>query len=61
VSLAWLRKRGITAIPKASSVDHLRDNWASLSLQLDEGELERIDGHDEGWRMVDPGVGPWNR
>ncbi|SFP55086.1 MULTISPECIES: aldo/keto reductase [Halolamina] len=61
VSLAWLRERGVTAIPKASSEAHLHDNWASLSLQLDEGELERIDDLDAGRRMVDPDFGPWNR
>ena len=61
MSPAWLRKQGITAIPKASSVDHLHDNWASLSLQLDEGEFECIDGLNEGRRIVDPGFGPWNR
>ncbi len=61
VSLAWLREKGVTAIPKASSEAHLADNWGSLSLQLSEGEIERIDGIDEVRRMVDPDFGPWNR
>ncbi|GAB7013493.1 aldo/keto reductase [Halolamina salina] len=61
VSLAWLREQGVTAIPKASSEAHLHDNWASLSLQLNEGELEAIDELEEGRRMVDPDFGPWNR
>ncbi len=61
VSLAWLRERGVTAIPKASSEAHLRDNWASLSLALDDAELERIDALETGRRMVDPDFGPWNR
>jgi 2,5-diketo-D-gluconate reductase B len=61
VSLAWLREKGVTAIPKASSEDHLHDNWGSLSLQLNEGEIERIDALEETQRMVDPDFGPWNR
>lgn len=61
VSLAWLREHGITAIPKASGEDHLHDNWASLSLQLDEGELEAIDELAEHERKVDPDFGPWNQ
>lgn len=61
VSLAWLREAGITAIPKASGEDHLHDNWASLSLQLDDGELDAIDELAESRRMVDPDFGPWHR
>ena len=61
VSLAWLREQGVTAIPKASGEAHLHDNWASLSLQLDDGELDAIDELAESRRMVDPDFGPWHR
>ncbi|WP_373188850.1 aldo/keto reductase [Halolamina sp.] len=61
VSLAWLRERGVSAIPKASSTDHLQDNLASLSLQLTDDDLETIDGLSENNRMVDPEFGPWNQ
>nr|WP_209491670.1 aldo/keto reductase [Halolamina salifodinae] len=61
VSLAWLRERGVTAIPKASGEAHLHDNWASLSLQLNDGELDAIDELDEHDRKVDPEFGPWNQ
>ena len=61
VSLAWLREQGVTAIPKASSEAHLRDNWGSLSFDLDDDELRRIAELDAGRRMVDPDFGPWNR
>lgn len=60
VSLAWLRERGVTAIPKASSEEHLQDNWLSLSLQLDDGELAELD-ELERERRIDPEFGPWNR
>lgn len=59
VSLAWLRERGLTAIPKAATTAHLHDNWQSLSLQLNEGELEKLDDLEDGARQVDPSFGPW--
>lgn len=61
VTLAWLRERGMTAIPKASTTDHLRDNWRSLSLQLGEGELADVDDLDDRARQVDPDFAPWDR
>ncbi|THE64964.1 aldo/keto reductase [Salinadaptatus halalkaliphilus] len=61
VSLAWLREKGITAIPKATGSDHIRDNWRSLALDLETADIDRIDGIDERTRVVDPDFGPWNR
>ena len=59
VSLAWLREKGVTAIPKATSEAHIRDNWASLDLDLDDDELEEIDGIERTDRQNDPGYAPW--
>jgi len=59
VSLAWLRANDVTAIPKATSEAHIRDNWESLSLELDEADLERISNVDRTRRKVDPGFAPW--
>lgn len=61
VSLAWLRQQGVTAIPKATSEAHIRDNWQSLSLTLTDDEIEQIENIDETGRRVDPGFGPWNQ
>ena len=58
VALAWLRERGITAIPKATSEAHIRDNWESLSLSLDEEDRARIDAIDRQTRTVHPGFAP---
>ena len=58
VALAWLRERGITAIPKATSEAHIRDNWESLSLALDAEDIERIDGIDRRTRRVQPDFAP---
>nr|WP_315907800.1 aldo/keto reductase [Halapricum hydrolyticum] len=59
VSLAWLRENDITAIPKATSEAHIRDNWESLSLELDDEDLRKIDNIDRTRRKVDPGFAPW--
>ncbi|WP_336345469.1 aldo/keto reductase [Halalkalicoccus ordinarius] len=59
VSLAWLREKGITAIPKATGEEHVRDNWESLSLSLDAEDVETIDGLGRGQREVDPSFAPW--
>ncbi|MFD1644653.1 aldo/keto reductase [Haloarchaeobius litoreus] len=59
VSLAWLRRKGVTAIPKATSEEHIRDNWASLSVDLDADDVAAIDAIDEREREVDPDFAPW--
>ncbi|WP_248897291.1 aldo/keto reductase [Haloplanus halobius] len=59
VSLAWLREKGVTAIPKATSETHIRDNWASRSVELDADDVARIDAIDERKRLVDPDFAPW--
>ncbi|MFB6118391.1 aldo/keto reductase [Halosegnis sp.] len=58
VSLAWLREKGVTAIPKATSEAHIRDNWASLGLDLSAEDIARIDDIDRRDRRVDPDFGP---
>ncbi|SDM12999.1 2,5-diketo-D-gluconate reductase B [Halogranum gelatinilyticum] len=59
VSLAWLREKGVTAIPKATGTDHIRDNWESLAVDLDEEDVETLDAIDVTDRRVDPGFAPW--
>jgi 2,5-diketo-D-gluconate reductase B len=62
VSLAWLREKGVTAIPKATAESHVRDNWKSLALELTEEDVAAIDAIDRRQRRVNPGFGPdaWN-
>lgn len=44
VLLAWaIRSGDVIAIPKASSVEHVRDNAAAAGLELSAPELDRID------------------
>lgn len=59
VSLAWLREKGVTAIPKATGRDHLVENWESLAVDLTEDDIATIDGIDSEERLVDPSFGPW--
>ncbi len=59
VSLAWLREKGVTAIPKATSEAHVRDNWASRTLELDDADVAKIDAIERRERQVDPGFAPW--
>ncbi|UPV76229.1 aldo/keto reductase [Halorussus limi] len=60
VSLAWLREKGVTAIPESTSEDHLRENWLSLGVELDDDDMEKIDSIEERRRIVDPDEAPWN-
>ena len=59
VSLAWLREKGVTAIPKATGREHIEDNWASLGIDLDDEEVERIDAIGRQRRRIDPSFAPW--
>jgi len=58
VSLAWLREKGVTAIPKATGEDHIRDNLASLTLELDDEDVAAIDNLGRTDRQLNPDFGP---
>jgi 2,5-diketo-D-gluconate reductase B len=58
VALAWLRAKGVTAIPKATSEAHIRDNWQSLTVDLDDADVARIDAIETTDRVVHPGFAP---
>ena len=59
VSLAWLRQRDVAAIPKATGAAHIRANWESQQLTLDDADLAKIDGLAYDERLIDPGFAPW--
>jgi 2,5-diketo-D-gluconate reductase B len=58
VSLAWLREKGVTAIPKATSAAHIRDNFGSIDLALDDEDVAAIDDIDTVDRRVHPDFAP---
>jgi diketogulonate reductase-like aldo/keto reductase len=44
IALAWvLRNPEVIAIPKASDPEHVRSNRAALDIELDDGDLARLD------------------
>lgn len=44
VALAWLlRQKGMIVIPKATHLDHLRENFAALDLRLADDDLAALD------------------
>lgn len=60
VSLAWLmQKENVVPIPKATSIDHIEDNYEARELELDEDDVEKIDSIESRERVVDPGFAPW--
>jgi 2,5-diketo-D-gluconate reductase B len=59
VSLAWIMEKGVTPIPKASTENHIEDNFKARELELDEEDVEKIDSINGEERMVDPGFAPW--
>ncbi|WP_284011100.1 aldo/keto reductase [Haloarcula pelagica] len=58
VSLAWLREKGVTAIPKATGREHITDNLGSTGLELTDADIDRIDGIERTDRRIDPDFGP---
>ncbi|MFB6074461.1 MAG: aldo/keto reductase [Haloarculaceae archaeon] len=62
VSLAWLTsKDNVVAIPKATSRDHIADNWAARDLALDAEDVAKIEGIEREHRHLDPDGAAWNR
>ncbi|MDS0282629.1 aldo/keto reductase [Haloarcula onubensis] len=59
VSLAWLRQHDIAAIPKATGEGHIRANWESQELSLDDDDLAKIDTLGREERLIDPGFAAW--
>lgn len=60
VSLAWLlSKDGVVPIPRSKTPDHIRGNREALELELDDEDIERIDGIDRRLRCEDPEWMEW--
>lgn len=60
VSLAWLMSHeNVIPIPKATSAQHLNDNFAASQLTLDKEDMEKIESITVEKRMVNPPFAPW--
>ncbi len=53
VTLRWLHEKGIVAIPKASSEQHLRENMEIFDFKLDEEDTKILDNLPQR-RIIDP-------
>jgi 2,5-diketo-D-gluconate reductase B len=58
VSLAWLAEKGVHPIPKSTDEAHIRENLASLELDLPAEAVARIDAIDREHRVYDPDYAP---
>jgi 2,5-diketo-D-gluconate reductase B len=60
VVLAWLcRQDSVVAIPKSSSREHLKSNWESQNMVLDDEDVQMIDDlQSSKGRMIDPEWAP---
>ena len=54
VALAWTIRQNAFAIPKASSVDHVRENRAAVDLSLSDEDLAAIDADFQPVRRKQP-------
>jgi 2,5-diketo-D-gluconate reductase A len=54
VVLAWHLARGLSVIPKASSAEHLSDNFAAQDLTLDDEDIAAIDAMDDPDGRIGP-------
>lgn len=54
VLLRWHIEHGLAPIPKASSEEHMRDNFSCLSFSLDDRQMARIDALDEEGGRIGP-------
>lgn len=59
VALRWLvRQKGVVAIPKGTSEEHIRDNMEIFDFELDHEDLSIIGSFDRNLRLIDPEDGP---
>ena len=57
VILRWHLQHGLCPIPKASSRDHIEANFATLSFELSDDQMGRIDALDQADGRIGPEPG----
>ncbi len=53
VLLAWQMQRDVIVIPKSTHEDRIRENYASLAVELDATDITTLEGLNEGYRFFD--------
>jgi diketogulonate reductase-like aldo/keto reductase len=61
VAIRWLIQKGIVAIPKASSREHIRSNLDSIHFELTLEDFDAVDGMDRGLRLINWDVADFDR
>jgi len=56
VCLAWIMSKGAYPIPKATSVEHIEDNFKAVNVQLPLEDIKRIDSIGKTERYVTPAI-----
>lgn len=59
VTLAWLRQKGVTAIPRGTGEQHQRENIKSISIELNQHEVDKIESIDRTERIENPPFVSW--
>ncbi|MFH1602102.1 MAG: aldo/keto reductase [Candidatus Shapirobacteria bacterium] len=54
IILSWLRARKIIAIPRSSSLKHIKDNFQSLKVNLSSQDIKSINNIDQKQRLLAP-------
>ncbi len=50
--LAWQINRGVAVIPKSVDVEHLKENFAAINIELDRADMEMLSGMNKNLRYV---------
>jgi len=56
VSLAWIMHHGAVPIPKATSENHIRNNFKAINVKLADDDIKVIDSIEKQKRMVNPPI-----
>ena len=60
IAFRWILQKGIVAIPKASSEEHLRENLDVFDFALNNMEMRYIDSLGSDNRLINPGFSDFN-
>ena len=61
VALRWLIQKNIVAIPKASSTEHIEENFDIFDFELNDDEMAQIDDLNQDKRIIDPDFAEFDR
>lgn len=53
IILAWQMNRGVIVIPKSVHENHMKENMAAITIELDENDMAEIAKLDRGYRFID--------